>query len=137
MGVFPDRSSVYRLIGTQLMNIDEDWRSGRRHMVKEGIKKLFEQETENNANNNNFILDEVFKQCLGDVVFRNNAISQGSDCDHVRRRAPDHRLRSSTDLQRFTGAFIDRHPGRFVNDNALAPNIDQCVSCAKVNSQVL
>jgi len=41
------------------MNIDEDWRSGRRHMVKEGIKKLFEQETENNANNNNFILDEV------------------------------------------------------------------------------
>lgn len=59
VGVFPDRSSVYRLIGTQLMNIDEDWRAGRRYMAKEGIDKLFEQETKNNSNKNNFILDET------------------------------------------------------------------------------
>lgn len=59
MGVFPDRPSVYRLIGTQLMNIDEDWRAGRRYMAKEGIEILFEQETENNSNKNNFILDEA------------------------------------------------------------------------------
>jgi len=59
VGVFPDRSSVYRLIGTQLMNIDEDWRAGRCYMAKEGIEILFEQEKENNADKNNFILDEA------------------------------------------------------------------------------
>jgi len=47
------------LIGTQLINVDEDWRSGRRYMAKEGIEKLFEQETENNSNKNNFILNEA------------------------------------------------------------------------------
>lgn len=41
------------------MNIDEDWRAGRRYMAKKGIEKLFEQETENNSNKNNFILDEA------------------------------------------------------------------------------
>lgn len=28
VGVFPDRSSVYRLVGTLLVNTDEDWRAG-------------------------------------------------------------------------------------------------------------
>jgi transposase-like protein len=59
VGVFPDRSSVYRLIGTQSMNIDEDWRAGRRYMAKEGIEILFEEEKENNADKNNSILDEA------------------------------------------------------------------------------
>jgi len=59
VGVFPDRSSVYRLIGTQLMNIDEDWRASRCYMAKEGIEILFEQEKENCSNKNNFILDEA------------------------------------------------------------------------------
>jgi transposase-like protein len=37
VGVFPDRASVYRLIGTQLVNVDEDWRFGRRYMAKKDI----------------------------------------------------------------------------------------------------
>jgi len=44
VGVFPDRQSVSRLLGTQLINIDEDWLAGRRYMAKEGIQKLFEPE---------------------------------------------------------------------------------------------
>jgi transposase-like protein len=57
VGVFPDRASVYRLIGTQLMNVDEDWRSGRRYMAKKGIDKLFDSELEKNTNKNDFILE--------------------------------------------------------------------------------
>ena len=38
VGVFRDRSSVYRLVGTMLVNMDEDWRAGRRYMGKEGIE---------------------------------------------------------------------------------------------------
>jgi transposase-like protein len=57
VGVFPDRASVYRLIGTQLMNVDEDWRSGRRYMAKKGIEKLFDSELEKNTNENDFILE--------------------------------------------------------------------------------
>ena len=57
VGVFPDRSSVYRLVGTQLMNIDEDWRADRRYMAKEGIQKLFDPETEKDSNIE-FILEE-------------------------------------------------------------------------------
>ena len=37
VGVFPDRSSVYRSAGALLLNTDEDWRAGRRYMGKEGF----------------------------------------------------------------------------------------------------
>ena len=43
VGVFPDRSSVYRLVGTVLVNMDEDWRAGRRYMGKEGVEKIFKR----------------------------------------------------------------------------------------------
>ncbi len=43
VGVFPDRFSVYRLVGTLLINVDEDWRAGRRYMGKEGIEKIFKR----------------------------------------------------------------------------------------------
>ncbi|MHA1267804.1 MAG: hypothetical protein ACTSRS_21405, partial [Candidatus Helarchaeota archaeon] len=58
VGVFPDRTSVYRLLGTQLMNVDEDWRAGRCYMAKEGIQKLYDPELEKNTINDGFILDE-------------------------------------------------------------------------------
>jgi transposase-like protein len=41
VGVFPDRSSVYRLVGTLLVNPDEDWRAGRNYIGKEGVEKIF------------------------------------------------------------------------------------------------
>jgi transposase-like protein len=58
VGVFPDRTSVYRLLGTQLMNIDEGWRAGRHYMAKEWTNKLFEFELDNNTNDDNLLLDE-------------------------------------------------------------------------------
>ena len=57
VGVFPDRSSVYRLVGTLLMNTDEDWRAGRRYMGKEGVEKIFKRFLE--KENKGFTLDEA------------------------------------------------------------------------------
>jgi transposase-like protein len=56
VGVFPDRPSVYRLVGTLLVNTDEDWRAGRRYMGKEGIEKIFKRFPE--RKNKDVILDE-------------------------------------------------------------------------------
>jgi len=56
VGVFPDRSSVYRLVGTLLVNVDEDWRSGRYYMGKEGIQKIIKTVLEKKKD---FILEEA------------------------------------------------------------------------------
>jgi putative transposase len=57
VGVFPDRSSVYRLVGTLLVNTDEDWRAGRNYMGKEGVEKIFKRFLE--RKNKEFILDDA------------------------------------------------------------------------------
>lgn len=57
VGVFPDRASVYRLVGTLLVNIDEDWRAGRRYMGKDGVEKIYNRFLE--RKNKDFILDEA------------------------------------------------------------------------------
>ena len=57
MGVFPDRSSVYRLVGTLLMNTDEDWRAGRSYMGKEGVEKIFKRFLE--KENKGFTLEDA------------------------------------------------------------------------------
>ena len=56
VGVFPDRSSVYRLVGTLLVNTDEDWCAGRRYMRKEGVEKIFKRFL--GRKNKEFILEE-------------------------------------------------------------------------------
>lgn len=57
VGVFSDRSSVYRLVGTLLVNMDEDWRAGRNYMGKEGVEKIFKRFLE--RKNKEFILDDA------------------------------------------------------------------------------
>jgi hypothetical protein len=39
------------------MNVDEDWRSGRRYMAKQGIEKLFDPELEKNTKEIDLILE--------------------------------------------------------------------------------
>jgi len=58
-GVFPDRSSVCRLVGTQLMNIDEAKRAERCYVVKEGIQKLFSPESKKDSNIEFILNDEL------------------------------------------------------------------------------
>lgn len=68
VGVFPDRSSVYRLVGTLLVNMDEDWQAGRRYMGKEGIEKIFKRFPE--RKNKEFILDEaLIKQEAQNAIY--------------------------------------------------------------------
>lgn len=40
VGVFPDRSSVLRLVGMNLKEIDDDWRAGRRYFHQESMYLL-------------------------------------------------------------------------------------------------
>ena len=81
--------------------------------------------------------DEVFQQRLGDIVFGDHTIVKRSERDHIRGRASHHRFGGNANLQRFSGAFINCHPGRFIGNDAFAPDIDQYVRCSKVNSQIL
>ena len=40
VGIFPDRSSVLRLVGMNLKEIDDDWRAGRHYFQKESMQLL-------------------------------------------------------------------------------------------------
>jgi len=43
----PYGAFIYRLLRTQLSNIDEGWGAGRRKVVKDWIQKLFDPDLEN------------------------------------------------------------------------------------------
>lgn len=46
VGVFPNRESVFRLVGTLLMDMDEDWRGSRRYMAEKGFQRLLTPDSE-------------------------------------------------------------------------------------------
>jgi len=46
VGVFPNRESVFRLVGTLLMDMDEDWRGSRRYLSEKGFQKLLTPDLE-------------------------------------------------------------------------------------------
>jgi len=46
VGVFPNQESVFRLVGSLSMNMDENWRGGRCYMAEDGIQKLLKPEFE-------------------------------------------------------------------------------------------
>lgn len=45
VGIFPDRSSVIRLVGSLLIEIDDEWQVTRRYFSQASMKKLLEPET--------------------------------------------------------------------------------------------
>jgi transposase-like protein len=44
VGIFPDRASVIRLVGSLLMEVDDEWQIGRRNFSQASIKELLEPE---------------------------------------------------------------------------------------------
>jgi putative transposase len=51
VGGFPDRSSLYRLVSTRLVNTDKDWRAGRSFIEKEGVERIFTRSLERKTKN--------------------------------------------------------------------------------------
>jgi len=69
VGVFPDRASLHRLVGTQLINIDEDWRAGRRYMSKEGIQKIFNNEKEKCLDSDTILEETIINLEAQNVIY--------------------------------------------------------------------
>ena len=44
VGVFPDQDSVIRLVGSLLMEVDDEWQIGRRYFSQASMKELLEPE---------------------------------------------------------------------------------------------
>ena len=49
VGVFPDRPSVFRLVGSLLQEQDEDWRAGRRYFSRESMEALLNPDQDGEA----------------------------------------------------------------------------------------
>lgn len=61
VGVFPNRESVFRLVGTLLMDMDEDWRGSRRYMAKKGIQKLLTPDPEEDSRQDFNLVNELLE----------------------------------------------------------------------------
>jgi transposase-like protein len=61
VGVFPNRASVFRLVGTLLMDVDENWRIGRRYMAQEGMIKLLNPELAEPSEQSFELVDELLE----------------------------------------------------------------------------
>ena len=46
VGIFPDDASVERLVGSVLIELDDDWQEGRRYFSKESMAAIYEPEAE-------------------------------------------------------------------------------------------
>src|SRR5260370_913845 len=73
------------------------------------------------------LLDEVVQHLLGDFEVSDDAVFHGLNGDDVAGRAAEHLLGFFAHGLNLTGQFIDGYDGRFVDDDALALGIDQCV----------
>jgi transposase-like protein len=71
VGVFPNRASVFRLVGTLLMDIDENWRGGRRYMAQDGINKLLNPEFEEHSEHSFKLVDELLELEAQNVIYTN------------------------------------------------------------------
>ena len=61
VGVFPNRESVFRLVGTLLMDIDEDWRGSRCYMAEKGIQKLLTPDFEEPSRQDFSLVNELLE----------------------------------------------------------------------------
>jgi len=61
VGVFPNRTSVYRPVSRLLMDTNENWRGGRRYIAKERIDKLFHPELEEPSEQSLDLIDNLWE----------------------------------------------------------------------------
>jgi len=61
VGVFPNRESVFRLVGTLLMDMDEDWRGSRRYLAEKGIQMLLTPDLEEFSKQDFSLVNELLE----------------------------------------------------------------------------
>ena len=87
------------------------------------------------------LLDELLEHLLGDGEVGDDAVLHGPDRGDVARRAPEHLLGREADLLDHLLAvrpvLPDRDHRGFVQDDALAPRVDQGIGGAEVDCEVV
>src|SRR4029077_7348941 len=81
-------------------------------------------------------MDEVADHLLRHVEVGDDAVLQRTNRLDVPGGPSDHPLRLVADGEDVTGVLVDRDDGRLVQDDALAPDVDERVRRAEVNSHV-
>ena len=83
------------------------------------------------------LADEVMQHELGHLVIDDHAVAQRVDDADIPRRAADELLRAVADGDDVLRAVAARDDdGGFVDDNALALDIDACVICAQIHRDI-
>ncbi len=69
VGVFPNRASVFRLVGTLLMDVDENWRGGRRYMAQESMNQLLNPNLEEPSKQSFELVDELLELEVQNAIY--------------------------------------------------------------------
>ncbi len=83
------------------------------------------------------LLDKVVQHPFRDIKVADDTVAQRADSDNVCRSAPHHFLGVQANGQNLLGFLFDGYNRGLVDDDALAPNIDQRIGCAQVDTDVL
>ena len=88
------------------------------------------------------LVDEVLQHLLGNSEIGDHAVLQGTNGRDVARGATQHQFRLATDggdtLRSARSTILaDRNHRGFVQDDPLATHVNQCVSRAQVDGQIV
>ncbi|MPN64181.1 hypothetical protein SDC9_211952 [bioreactor metagenome] len=84
----------------------------------------------------NCFLDEVTQHLFGNFEVGDHAVFHRADGPDVAGAFPKHAFRFASDVQDLVGAFLDRHDGRFVQNDPQVPHVHQAVGGSEVNSDM-
>ncbi len=82
------------------------------------------------------LLDEIVQHRLGHLKFGDDPVPQRADGDDVGRRPPHHLFGLGADGENPTAIPLNGHPRGLVDDNSLAPDVDQGIGRAQVNANI-
>src|SRR5450631_970150 len=82
------------------------------------------------------LLDKVIQHLFGDLEVGDNAVLHRLDGDDVARRTAQHLFRLFADRLYLTGVLVDRNDRGFVDNNALAPCVDEGVGRPQIDRKI-
>ena len=81
-------------------------------------------------------LDEVVEHPLGHFEIGNHAVFHRPDGDDIPRRAAQHFLGFPTHCFDFAVGLVDRHNGRFVDDDAFSLSENKSIGGSEIYGQI-